>query len=118
MLLKTCFLTLRSGAAPTGRALREVVVVNAETKKTVSRRLASAAGHLNGIERMVSEDAHCMDTIQQIRAVTAALHKVNAIILDAHLHDCISGVVDGNSREDRERLLQEMTGVFTVVSKC
>lgn len=60
--------------------------MDAETKQTVTRRLASAAGHLKGIERMVGEDAYCIDTIQQIQAVQAALHKVSLILLDAHLN--------------------------------
>ncbi len=91
--------------------------MDAETKKTVSRRLASAAGHLKGIERMVGEDAYCIDTIRQIQAVQAALHKVSLILLDAHLHGCVSEVVSGNDPAERERLLQEVTSVFSVAGK-
>lgn len=91
--------------------------MDAETKQTVTRRLASAAGHLKGIERMVGEDAYCIDTIQQIQAVQAALHKVSLILLDAHLHGCVSEVVNGNDPAERERLLQEVTSVFTVAGK-
>lgn len=91
--------------------------MDAETKQAITRRLASAAGHLKGIERMVGEDAYCIDTIQQIQAVQAALHKVSLILLDAHLHGCVSEVVNGNDPAERERLLQEVTSVFTVAGK-
>jgi DNA-binding FrmR family transcriptional regulator len=47
------------------------------TRKTVKQRLASASGHLKGIERMVDDDIYCIDVIKQVQAVQAALNKVN-----------------------------------------
>ncbi|HFQ93818.1 MAG TPA: metal-sensing transcriptional repressor, partial [Anaerolineae bacterium] len=47
------------------------------TKKVVTQRLASAAGHIKGIERMVNDDTYCIDVIKQIQAVQAALSKVS-----------------------------------------
>jgi DNA-binding FrmR family transcriptional regulator len=91
--------------------------MDSQTKKSVAQRLASAAGHLKGIERMVSEDAYCIDTIRQIQAVQAALHKVNTMILDSHLHTCVSEAVNGENPDERERVLQEVTNVFSVSGK-
>ena len=54
------------------------------TQKTITRRLASAAGHLKGIERMVAEDVYCIDIIKQIQAVQAALNKVSTLMLENH----------------------------------
>lgn len=88
-----------------------------KTRKTITRRLASAAGHIKGIERMVGEDAYCIDTIRQIQAVQAALSKVNSMLLDEHLHTCVSEAVKGEDPAERERMLQEVTSVFTVSSK-
>ncbi len=88
-----------------------------KTKETVTQRLASAAGHLKGIQRMVDEDAYCIDTIQQIQAVQAALHKISTMLLDEHLHTCVSEAVGGNDPVSRERMLREVTSVFTVAGK-
>lgn len=88
-----------------------------ETKSAVTCRLASAAGHLKGIERMVSQDTYCIDTIQQIQAVQAALHKVNTMLLDAHLHGCVNEAVSGEDPAERERMLREVTSVFIVSNK-
>jgi len=87
------------------------------TKKAVSRRLASAAGHLKGIERMVGEDAYCIDVIQQIQAVQAALNKVSSLILDSHLHSCVTTAIQGDDPAERERVLEEVTSVFEMSSK-
>jgi len=92
-------------------------MMDEKTRTTVTRRLASAAGHIKGIERMVGEDAYCIDTIRQIQAVQAALSKVNSMLLDEHLHTCVSEAVKGEDPAERERMLQEVTSVFTVSSK-
>ena len=87
------------------------------TRKAVSQRLASAAGHIKGVERMVNEDAYCIDVIKQIQAVQAALNKVNTIILDNHLRTCVTTAIQGDDAGEREAVLEEITSVFTVTSK-
>lgn len=87
------------------------------TKKAVRQRLASAAGHINGITRMVDDDAYCIDVINQIQAVQAALSKVSTLILDNHLHTCVTTAIQGDDAAERERVLQEITSVFAVTSK-
>jgi DNA-binding FrmR family transcriptional regulator len=87
------------------------------TKKTVKQRLASAAGPLKGIERMVEDDTYCIDVIKQVQAVQAALNKVTSIILDNHLHTCVTTAIRDDEPDERERVLQEITSVFTMSNK-
>lgn len=88
-----------------------------KTRKAVTQRLASAAGHIKGIERMVQEDAYCIDLIQQIQAVQAALNKVTAMMLDTHLQSCMMTAVRGQDMAERERMLAEVTAVFKMSNK-
>ncbi|KAA3664196.1 MAG: transcriptional regulator [Chloroflexi bacterium] len=87
------------------------------TKKAITRRLASASGHIKGIERMVDDDTYCIDVIKQIQAVQAALNKVSSLMLDNHLRTCVTTAIRGDDPDERERMLQEVTGVFEVTSK-
>ena len=87
------------------------------TRKTITRRLASAAGHLKGIERMVEEDVYCIDIIRQVQAVQAALNKVNGLILDNHLHTCVTTAIQGDDPDEREKMLKEVTSVFEMSNK-
>jgi DNA-binding FrmR family transcriptional regulator len=91
--------------------------MDANTQQTVTRRLASAAGHLKGIERMVNEDAYCIDVIRQIQAVQAALNKVSGLILDQHLHSCVTTAIRGDDPTERERVLHEVASVFEMSNK-
>jgi DNA-binding FrmR family transcriptional regulator len=81
------------------------------------RRLKSIEGHVRGIERMVEEDAYCIDVIRQVQAVQAALGKVNNLILDNHLNSCLITAVRGDDPEGRERVLKEISEVFAASKK-
>ena len=87
------------------------------TNKAVTQRLASASGHIKGIERMVNEGAYCIDVIQQIQAVQAALSKVSTMVLDNHLNSCVITAIQGEDPDERQRVLKEVTSVFAVSSK-
>lgn len=76
------------------------------------RRLKTAEGHLRGIQRMIEEEAYCIDVIRQIQAVQAALNKASAQILDEHLHSCMITAIRGEDPSERERVLEEVIAVF------
>jgi CsoR family transcriptional regulator, copper-sensing transcriptional repressor len=85
-----------------------------QTKAGVVRRLQSIDGHVRGIQRMVEEDQYCIDVIKQIDAVQAALRRVQEIILDNHLHTCVTTAIRGDDPERREAVIDEILGVFAV----
>ena len=91
--------------------------MNDATRIDATQRLASAAGHIRGIERMVADDAYCIDVIKQIQAVQAALSKVSTILLDNHLRTCVTTAIQGDNAQEREQMLQEITSVFAVTGK-
>ena len=91
--------------------------MNTQTQQDAIQRIASAAGHLRGIERMLADDTYCIDVIKQIQAVQAALSKVSTLLLDNHLRTCVTTAIQGDDADERERMLQEITSVFAVGKK-
>ena len=81
------------------------------------RRLKNVEGHIRGIERMVEEDTYCIDVINQIQAVQAALSKVSTMILDEHLNSCLITAVRGENVDERERVLKEIADVFDTATR-
>ncbi len=81
------------------------------------RRLKTVEGHIRGIERMLEEDAYCIDVLRQIQAVQAALNKISALILDEHLHTCVISAIRSEDVEERERVLNEILDVFEAFQK-
>jgi len=82
------------------------------------RRLKNVEGHVRGIERMLEDNAYCIDVIRQIQAVQAALNKVSTMILEEHLNSCLITAVRGDSPEERERVLKEITEVFDTAKRA
>lgn len=76
------------------------------------RRLQTIEGHIRGIQRMVDEDAYCIDVIRQINAVQSALNKISIKILENHLNSCLISAVRGGDPEESERVLKEIVDVF------
>jgi CsoR family transcriptional regulator, copper-sensing transcriptional repressor len=91
--------------------------MDAKRKTDVMRRVKSIAGHLKGVEKMLNEDAYCIDVINQIQAIQAALNKVNVQILDDHLRGCLATAVRGEDTAERERMLTEIAAVFEKSTK-
>ncbi|MEQ9401567.1 MAG: metal-sensitive transcriptional regulator [Longimicrobiales bacterium] len=88
-----------------------------ERTTRIVRRLKSVAGHIKGIEKMVEDDAYCVDVVHQIHAVQRALRKVSAAVLDRHLHHCVTRAISEGDDGDRERVLQELMDVFEATGK-
>ncbi|HET7010023.1 MAG TPA: metal-sensitive transcriptional regulator [Anaerolineales bacterium] len=86
-------------------------------KDVIQRRLRTVEGHIRGIDRMVGEDAYCIDVLRQIQAVRAALGKISTSILDDHLHSCLITVVRGEDPAERERVLSEIAEVFSAAAE-
>lgn len=83
----------------------------------IVRRLKSVEGHIRGIERMVEEDAYCVDVVNQIHAVQRALKKVSAAVLDRHLHTCVTHAVRSDDDGAKERVLDELLEVFEAAGR-
>ncbi len=81
------------------------------------RRLKTVEGHIRGIERMVEQEAYCIDILRQIQAVQAALNKISTTILEEHLHSCLITAVRGDDPDERERVLREIADVFETATK-
>jgi DNA-binding FrmR family transcriptional regulator len=81
------------------------------------RRLKNVERQIRGIERMMEEEAYCIDVIRQIQAVQAALNKVSGMILEEHLNSCLITAVRGENADERERVLKEIASVFDAANK-
>jgi len=84
----------------------------------ILKRLKSVEGHVRGVQRMVEEGAYCIDVVNQITAVQRALKKVSGLVLDQHLHSCVTSALRGPDAEAREQVLGELLEVFEATGKA
>jgi len=58
-------------------------------KAALLARLKRVEGQVRGVQRMVDEDAYCIDVLTQISAATHALQAVAMGLLEDHLAHCV-----------------------------
>lgn len=68
-------------------------------KQDALNRLKTVRGHVDGIVRMVEEDAYCVDLMKQISAAQASLERVNRLVLHNHLETCFTRAVGTGAGE-------------------
>ncbi|PWH17478.1 MAG: transcriptional regulator [Ardenticatenia bacterium] len=88
-----------------------------EVSREIVERLKNIEGHVRGIQRMVENGEYCIDVVNQVLAVQRALHKVNRLVLDRHLHTCVSTAMNSSDAAERERVIAEIMDVFEATSK-
>ena len=81
-------------------------------KKSQLARRGRIEGQVRGIARMVEEDRYCIDVINQVRAVRAALDKVEQEILYDHLQHCVAHAFHAGSERDRQTKIDELMEVL------
>jgi len=83
-------------------------------REDVLKRLNYIDGHLAGVRRMIEEGKYCPEVLKQTFAVRRAIEKMEAMILEGHLHTCvIEGIKDG--REDE--VVQEMLELYILAGR-
>jgi DNA-binding FrmR family transcriptional regulator len=76
-------------------------------KTDVLKRLNYIEGHIGGIRKMVESDQYCVDILKQTYAVRKAIEKLEAVILEDHLHGCVpEGIREGREQAVIDELMQ------------
>jgi CsoR family transcriptional regulator, copper-sensing transcriptional repressor len=72
----------------------------AANKDQLHKRLSRIEGQVRGVQRMVDEDRYCIDVLQQISAIQAALNKVALGLVDDHVRHCVADAAGDAKRRD------------------
>jgi len=64
-----------------------------ERRADVLLRLAKAAGQVQGVARMVSDDRYCVDVLTQISAAQKALDGAAKVITRNYLERCVTDAI-------------------------
>jgi DNA-binding FrmR family transcriptional regulator len=81
--------------------------IKARDKELLQNRLKRIEGQVRGVQRMVDEEAYCVDVLTQIASVVSALEKVGTILLKDHVEHCVRESIENG--EDAEEKIEELT---------
>ncbi len=84
-------------------------------KDAVLRRLRRVEGQIRGLERMVDDDAYCIDVLTQVSAATRALQAVALELLGDHLDHCVRNAIASGGPEADEKVREAIAAVERLV---
>lgn len=64
-------------------------MMSVEVRADVLARLARVGGQIQGVARMVEADRYCVDVLDQIASVRAALDAASRVVLRNYLDRCV-----------------------------
>ncbi len=89
----------------------------ARDKKAILNRLGRIEGQVRGVAQMVVDDRYCIDILNQVQAVKAALAKAESEILKDHAACCVSeAIASGDAAEQRIKF-SELIDLFEKVKR-
>jgi DNA-binding FrmR family transcriptional regulator len=78
------------------------------TRDDYQQRLRRIEGQVRGLQRMIDEDAYCIDVLTQVSSVTSALRAVAIGLLNEHVSHCVrEAAAEDAARADE--MLEETT---------
>jgi DNA-binding FrmR family transcriptional regulator len=87
---------------PVEAATREHGYITEGDKETLHNRLTRIEGKVPGIQRMVEEEAYCVDILTQIGSVVSASEKVATILLRDHIEHCVRESIEKGEGADEK----------------
>lgn len=78
------------------------------TKKACGSRLRRIEGQVRGLLKMIDDDRYCIDVVDQVQAVVAALKKVEGEILKDHISHCVEDAIRGGDKNAQRDKMREL----------
>lgn len=87
------------------------------TRKDTINRLRRIEGQVRGLAQMVEDQRYCIDILQQIQAVKAALGKVESAVLKDHAACCVAEAIRSGDAEEQRAKFAELVDLFEKVKR-
>ena len=85
------------------------------TKQEYIARLRRIEGQVRGLQRLVDEDAGCIDIITQVSSVKRALQAVAIGLLDEHVRECVASGAKRDAAGREARVTEAIAAVERLV---
>ncbi len=76
-------------------------------KPSLLARMKKIEGQAKGIQRMIEDDRYCIDIVQQLTALSAAVDEASLLILQAHIEGCVADAIREQHGEGHIKELME-----------
>ena len=73
--------------------------------RALKNRLSRIEGQVRGVQKMLDEDAFCVDLLTQISAIRSALSAFSRELLSEHIKTCVTNDIKAGREESVDELV-------------
>ena len=74
--------------------------------------LNRVSGQVEGVKKMILARRYCPEILTQLRALRAAVHSIEANILETHLDSCVADAMKSDDKDQRNRKIAELKALY------
>ena len=85
---------------------------NADMSSNTINRLKRSEGQIRGIIKMIEEGRYCIDVLNQIQAVKAAIARAESQLLKEHAATCMEEAIASGDADAQREKVGELVDLF------
>jgi DNA-binding FrmR family transcriptional regulator len=86
--------------------------MNEIIKKRAVHRSRIIEGQMRGLQKMIEDDAYCMNILTQSLAIQRSLSSLNKLVLENHLQTHIKEMLSSSDEIKQEKAVEEMLHLY------
>ena len=83
-----------------------------DIKKRASHRSKIIKGQFEGLQKMIDQEAYCMDILTQSLAIQKSLASLNKLVLENHITTHITDMISSGDTIQQEQALEELLRLY------
>lgn len=84
----------------------------ADIKKQVIHRSKIIEGQFKGLQKMIDNEAYCMDILTQGLAIQKSLASLNKLVLENHLRTHVAEMFEAGDAKSQEKAVAELLSLY------
>lgn len=84
----------------------------ADIKKRATHRSKIIEGQIKGLQKMIENEAYCMDILTQSLAIQKSLASLNKLILENHLRTHIHHMLSSDDHKQHAKAIEELLSLY------
>jgi len=83
-----------------------------ELKKRASHRSKIIEGQIKGLQKMIDEEAYCMDILTQSLAIQKSLGSLSKVVLENHITTHIQDMLRSSDESQHAQAIDELSRLY------
>lgn len=83
-----------------------------DIKKRASHRSKIIKGQFEGLQKMIDNEAYCMDILTQSLAIQKSLASLNKLIVENHITTHVTDMLSSGNESEIKKAHEELLGLY------